>query len=214
MKKFWVLFSLFIVPLLFYLFLASGINNFSKLPIVTSQVNDITAFKTSDKESLSLKSKISVICFFGKNLLTHKTNALNLNEKIYKHFYQYNDFQMIALLPQGVATDVAQLKKELGYTTNLENWHFLYGQAADLNTFYNALQSHTTLDSLNYSPLVFIIDKDLNLRGRADDEDAPKGILYGYNATTVSPIHKKMVDDIKVLLVEYRRATKKKRNNK
>ena len=109
------------MPMLFYIFLISGTNNFSKLAIVTPQVNDITAFKTSDNKSLSLKGKISVVCFLGKDLLSRKTNALNLNEKIYKHFYQYKNFQMIALLPQGVATDVALLKNELGYTTNLEN---------------------------------------------------------------------------------------------
>ncbi len=199
------------MPMLFYIFLISGTNNFSKLAIVTPQVNDITAFKTSDNKSLSLKGKISVVCFLGKDLLSRKTNALNLNEKIYKHFYQYKNFQMIALLPQGVATDVALLKNELGYTTNLENWHFLYGQTAELNSFYNALKSNTALDSLNYSPLSFIIDKDLNLRGRNDDEDITNGILYGYDAETVSTIHKKMVDDIKVLLAEYRRAIKEKK---
>ena len=197
--------------MLFYIFLISVTNNFSKLAIVTPQVNDITAFKTSDNKSLSLKGKISVVCFLGKDLLSRKTNALNLNEKIYKHFYQYKNFQMIALLPQGVATDVALLKNELGYTTNLENWHFLYGQTAELNSFYNALKSNTALDSLNYSPLSFIIDKDLNLRGRNDDEDITNGILYGYDAETVSTIHKKMVDDIKVLLAEYRRAIKEKK---
>ena len=199
------------MPMLFYIFLISVTNNFSKLAIVTPQVNDITAFKTSDNKSLSLKGKISVVCFLGKDLLSRKTNALNLNEKIYKHFYQYKNFQMIALLPQGVATDVALLKNELGYTTNLENWHFLYGQTAELNSFYNALKSNTALDSLNYSPLSFIIDKDLNLRGRNDDEDITNGILYGYDAETVSTIHKKMVDDIKVLLAEYRRAIKEKK---
>lgn len=208
MKKFWIFFALFIVPLLFYLLLTSGINNFSKLPIVTNQVNDITKFYTPDKEKMSLKGKITVLCFLGDSLLEHKTNALNLNEKIYKHFYQYKDFQMIALLPLGKEADVEQLKKELGVTTNLVNWHFLFGQADELQAFYKSLQSQTKLDHLQYSPLSFIVDKDQNLRGRTDDKDSQKGILYGYDASIVSPIHQKMVDDLKVLLAEYRKAKK------
>jgi len=208
MKKFWVLFALFIVPLIFYLLLTTGINNFSKLPVVTPNINDISAFSTSNNEQLTLKSKISVLCFLGDSLLERKTNALNLNEKIYKHFYQYKDFQMIALLPIGVEHKVEQLKKELGYTTNLENWHFLFGSADDLNTFNNSLKSQTNLDHLNYSPLSFIVDKDQNLRGRTDDDKAKNGLLYGYDASIVSPIHQKMVDDIKVLLAEYRKTKK------
>jgi hypothetical protein len=208
MKKFWVLFALFIVPLIFYLLLTTGINNFSKLPIVTSKINDISAFSTSDKKQLTLNGKISVICFLGDSLLERKTNALNLNEKIYKHFYQYKDFQMIALLPFGAEPKTEQLKKELGYTTNLENWYFLFGSADDLQIFYLSLQSQTNLDKLNYSPLSFIVDKDRNLRGRTDDEDSKNSLLYGYDASIVSPIHQKMVDDIKVLLAEYRKAKK------
>ena len=214
MKKFWILLALFIGPLFFYLLLTTGTNNFSKLPIVVKKVNGIEDFRTASNDTLSLHNKITVVAFFGKDLLYRKTNALNINEKIYKHFYQYNDFQMVALLPIGVEADVNQLKKELGFTTNLENWHFLYGTPAALNTFYEALQTPTHLDSLSYSPLVFVIDKARNLRGRLDDDDEPEGILYGYDASTVSPIHKKMVDDIKVLLVEYRRSKKVKRDKK
>lgn len=208
MKKFWILFALFIVPLLFYLLLTSGINNFSKLPIVTNQVNDITEFSSSDNEKMSLKGKITVLCFLGDSLLNRKTNALNLNEKIYKHFYQYKDFQMIALLPFGTEAAAEQLKKELGFTTNIENWHFLFGQTNELDAFYKSLQSQTELDNLHYSPLSFMVDKDQNLRGRTDDIDNKDGILFGYDASIVSPIHQKMVDDLKVLLAEYRKSKK------
>jgi hypothetical protein len=34
-------------------------------------------------------------------------------------------------------------------------------------------------------------------------------MLYGYNAEDVAPIHQKMVDDVKVVLAEYRLALKK-----
>jgi len=211
MKKFWILFALFIGPLLFYLFLASGINNFYKLSVITKQVEDVSHFKSEDGTRFSLKNNITVVCFFGKNLLNRKTNALNLNEKIYKRFYQYSDFQMIAVVPNNSEEDVKQLKKELGVTTDLVKWHFLYGSPSEIERFFKSFKTNASLNDSSYSPLAFIIDKSGNLRGRDDDDDSPNGILYGYDASIVSPIHKKMVDDVKVLLAEYRRAVKEKK---
>ncbi len=57
------------------------------------------------------------------------------------------------------------------------------------------------------SSYVFIIDKDKKLRGRNDDEDI--GVLYGFDARSVSEINKKMIDDVKVILAEYRLALKR-----
>ena len=54
---------------------------------------------------------------------------------------------------------------------------------------------------------MFIIDRYLNLRGRDDDEDIGK--LYGFNAESVAEINNKMVDDVKIILAEYRLALKK-----
>ena len=57
------------------------------------------------------------------------------------------------------------------------------------------------------SPYVFIIDKNRALRGRTQDKDLDT--LWGVNAQSVAQIHKKMVDDVKVILAEYRLALKK-----
>jgi hypothetical protein len=119
-----VLSILFFGPLLFYLFLLTGTNNFAKLPVVTGNVEDVTDFSSED--SVSLKNNISILCFLGSDLLQHKTNALNLNEKIYKHFYGFKGFQFVVVLPEGSEEDAAQLKKELGATYNVDKWHFLF----------------------------------------------------------------------------------------
>jgi hypothetical protein len=57
--------------------------------------------------------------------------------------------------------------------------------------------------------LVYIIDKEGNLRGRDDDEDNLNGRMFGYNSSSVAEINNKMVDDVKVILAEYRLALKK-----
>ena len=45
-KKFLVLGILFIFPLVIYLFFASGINNFARLPILTEEVSEIKNWST------------------------------------------------------------------------------------------------------------------------------------------------------------------------
>jgi len=202
-----VLSILFFGPLLFYLFLLTGTNNFAKLPVLTPEISDVKDF--SSKDSVSLKNNISVLCFLGSDLLKHKTNALNLNEKIYKHFYGFNGFQFVVVLPKGSERDAEQLKKELGATYNVDKWHFVFGEVAQVKEMFDSLNSTYTLDDYSYSPYAFIVDRELNLRGRNDEEAAEDGLLYGYNAESVATVHQEMVDDVKVVMAEYRLALKK-----
>jgi len=208
-KKIWVLIVLFIAPLVFYIFLLTGTNNFAKLPVVTENIGNVSHFKTQDSTFISLEGKISILCFLGNDLQAVKNNALNLNEKIYKHFYKFRDFQFVVVLPEGTQSQAIELNKELGAITDMQKWNFVFGSAEDISDFFGSLQTTYTLNSKSYSPYAFIVDKDKHLRGRLNDEDAENGISYGYNAETVAPIHSKMVDDVKVLIAEYRLALKK-----
>ena len=202
-----VLSILFFGPLLFYLLLLTGTNNFAKLPILTTNVDDISHMAESD--SVKLKNNISVLCFFGSDLLNPKTNALNLNEKIYKHFYGFKGFQFIVVLPKGAEADAMQLKKELGATYNVDKWRFLFGEEDEVKKMFGSLNTIYELDSKLYTPYAFIIDKELNLRGRNDEEAKEEGLLYGYNAESVATVHQEMVDDVKVVMAETRLALKK-----
>jgi hypothetical protein len=206
-KNIWVLIILFFGPLVFYLFLLTGTNNFAQLPVLTAKVNNVS--KLSSDEEVTLDDKITILCFFGNDLLHKKTNALNLNEKIYKHFYGYKNFQFVVVLPIGAEEKAKQLKKELGATTDVDKWFFVFGTDVQVQEIFESLQTDLSLDANFYSPDAFIIDREMSLRGRNDDEEEPNGILYGYNAESVAPIHKKMVDDVKVVLAEYRLELKK-----
>ena len=208
-KKFWVLFSLFILPLVFYILLLTGTNNFAKLPILTEKVSDINHLTADDNSQLTLNGKISILCFLGDDLEKSQTNALTLNEKIYKRFHQFRDFQFIVILPYGMEEQAKELKNKIAFATDMSKWKFVFGTPDDINVVFEGLQTNYTLNSGSYSPYAFIIDKELHLRGRENDEDSVEGILYGYSAETVAPIHKKMVDDVKVMVAEYRLALKK-----
>ncbi len=205
-----ILSILFFGPLLFYLFLLTGTNNFAKLPVLTTKVDDVIGLRDeSGADSISLDGQISILCFLGREPLQHKTNALNLNEKIYKHFYGFKGFQFIVVLPEGSEEDALQLKKELGATYDVSEWHFLFGSDTEVQSFFDSLQTNISLDGNLYTQNAFIIDRDMNLRGRNEDDDMPDGLRYGYNAESISTVHQEMVDDVKVVVAEDRLALKK-----
>lgn len=205
-----ILSILFFGPLLFYIFLLTGTNNFAKLPVVTTGVDDIKEFRSdTGSDSLSLDGKISIVCLLGREPLKHKTNALNLNEKIYKHFYGFKGFQFVVVLPEGSEADAEQLNKELGATYDVSEWHFVFGSESQVRKLFESFQTNISLDQKLYTQNVFIIDRDMNLRGRSEDDEMPDGIRYGYNAESISTVHQEMVDDVKVVVAQDRLALKK-----
>ena len=207
-KKYLILSLLFFSPIFIYIFLVSGINNFAKLPILTTNVLDIENIKGNEK-GITLKDNISILGFWGGDINLRKSEALNLNQKIYKRFYQFQDFQFVFLTTKDQEKNIDNLKEELrrGVGTDLEKWNFIFTDESEIQKIYNSLSTDFELSEENSTPYVFIIDRYLNLRGRDDDEDIGK--LYGFNAESVAEINNKMVDDVKIILAEYRLALKK-----
>ncbi|SMG06911.1 hypothetical protein [Arenibacter troitsensis] len=203
MKKTLVLVTLFILPIVIYLFFASGITNFGKLATLTENVSEID-FATND---IALEGKITVLGFLGKDVDNKKGNAFNLNQKIYKRFNEFNDFQFVMVMPKGTEQGVEALKKELEQLADIGKWNFVYGDEDDINRIFRSLKTNLSLDGNLSTPYVFIVDKNRVLRGRDDDED--EGVKYGFDTSSVADLNNKMEDDIKIILAEYRMALKK-----
>ena len=200
MKKYIVLSVLFVLPLVVYLFFASGVNHFAKLPIVTNTVVDVAEF--SDEQ---FKDKITILGFLGTDVSQKKGNALNLNQKIYKRFHGFEDFQFLIVQPQGTEEECQQLVDELSRSTQVDTtgWKFVFLDPVQIQLVFDRLKTPLSLDETLGSPYVFIIDKGVALRGRDDNDNV------GYDARSVADIHNNMVDDVKVILAEYRLALKK-----
>lgn len=211
MKKFLVLGILFILPITVYIFFASGKDNFAKLPVLTPGVNELVEFRTIDGTSIEFKDHITVLGFFGKNLLENKGNAFNLAHKIYKKNRGFKDFQLVIVLPEGLQDESKELEYELNQIADTEQWKFVFGSSEAIQDVFNSLGSNYTLDSNLATSFVFIIDKDGSLRGRDDDDE---GVLYGFNASDIAEINNKMHDDIKIVLAEYRLELKKYKANR
>jgi hypothetical protein len=200
MKKYIVLAILFVFPLAVYLFFASGVNHFAKLPVLTQDVDEIAQYS-----EYQFKDRISILTFFGNKLEDKKTLALNLNQMIYKRFYQFADFQFLIALPAGTEAAAEELKSEIaGVTgTDMSRWNMVFLSEEQLKALFGSLYLPLTLDQNLSNPNVFIVDRDGNLRGRDDDD------FVGYDARSAADINNNMVDDVKVILAEYRLALKK-----
>jgi hypothetical protein len=206
MKKFFVLFVLFALPIIAYMFFASGQNNFAKLPVLTKTVMDVSEFQTLDGKPISLEDKISIVAFFGKKLENLKGNTFNLDQKILEKYYEFNDFQFIVVLPEEAREEAEKFKKEFSGISKTEKWKFIFGTPKEVKEVFESFDTPHKLKE-TYTPYVFIVDKDRNLRGRSDDEDTGK--VYGYDSRSVAELSNKMNDDVKVILAEYRLALKK-----
>jgi|TARA_B100001093_G_scaffold172215_1_gene165042 hypothetical protein len=191
-----------VLPLVAYLFFASGINNFAKLPVLTPNV-----VKLEEITKQVFNNKITILTFLGDDIGIREGDALNLNQKIYKRFYQFNDFQLISISPFGSEQNTSLLKDKLssGTNTDMVNWSFIHLSIQDINKLFLSLETNLKLDKYMGSPYAFIIDKYSSLRGR-DDSD---GIKFGYDSRSVADINNNMLDDVKIILAEYRLALKK-----
>tara|TARA_B100001146_G_scaffold224131_1_gene240915 strand:+ start:31695 stop:32345 length:651 start_codon:yes stop_codon:yes gene_type:complete len=206
-KKFAVLAVLFLLPITVYLFFASGVNNFAKLPVLTYNVAPLNSLTTLEGTAVQLEDRISVLGFFGSEVEEKKANAFNLAHKIYKKNYQFEDFQMVFLITEGQESEVAALKQRLTEIEDPIKYKFVVATPEVIEQLFQSLETQDVLSSQYSTDAVYIIDKDSNLRGRKDDEDV--GMLYGYNASDYAEINNKMSDDIKVILAEYRLELKK-----
>ncbi|AYN69594.1 hypothetical protein D1013_03935 [Euzebyella marina] len=203
MKKTAVLITLFILPIVAYLFFASGVNNFGRLPVLTDTI-DVKSLSAND---IALENKITILGFLGSDIASRRGNMFNLNQKIYKRFHEFQDFQFVMVVSEGLQDQVDDLKKEIGHLGGTEKWNFAFMTENMITELFNSLKTDITLNENQSTPFVFIVDKEAKLRGRNKDEE--DGVVFGFDTSSVAELNNKMVDDVKIILAEYRLALKK-----
>ena len=214
-RKWIILGILFLLPVIFLLFLYPSTHNYNALDIVNEDIVEIDFLNFIDNRKTNFEGNITILNFLGDKPMENITGALNLKELVYDKFKGFKKFQIISISSFNSEKSLESVKRELLKSDELKYWFFATTSDEEINKIYSSLRNQNELDSSNYTSEVYIIDKQMNQRGRIDDRDNnqienkidPFG-LYSYNSIIVSEIKKKMNDDIRILFTEYRQKRK------
>lgn len=214
-SRYVVLGVLFFLPVTFLLFLYPATHNYTPLDIVNESIQDLENFTSDSEENVLLKDHITVLGFLGTHPIEKTIAASNLKELVYDKFKGFKRFQIVIIMPKGTEEAVTALKTEISSYEDLRFWHFVFGEPQDIKRIYFSLKSKSDLTDDLSSNYVFLVDKDLNQRGRIDDrtdrELEKNKSVYGlnsYNCIEVAEIKNKMSDDLRILFTEYRQKRK------
>jgi hypothetical protein len=203
-----VLSILFFLPVAFILVMLLSKDNYNPLDIVKEGVLELPA----NKDNIQLKDHITILSFLGKKPMENSTTAFNLKELVYDKSKGFKTFQVAVLLPHSAKPEAEALLKEIRSYEDLRFWHLVYMDESDIERIYNSLKPEVKLDDNLATSMVFIIDRDLNQRGRLDDRtekeiesNKPIYSLYSYDCVEVAELKNKMAaEDMRVLFKEYR----------
>lgn len=212
MKKIFIILILFALPVTIYIIFGSAVHNFVHLPTLTEKIGTLDEFSPLEgEEELTFDNYVTVLCFYGGDLKDLRGNAFNLNEKIYKDHYIYKDFQVVVLAEDGMQEQAKNLRKELEDFTGINTikWKFGFGSDDQLQALFDNMHTNLSLNNKKATPYAFVIDKDGNLRGRKKNTKDTDKTIYGYETHSIASLNNTMVDDVNVLLAEYRFKLKK-----
>jgi hypothetical protein len=214
-KRNLILGILFFLPVIFLLFLYPAQHNYYALDIINENVSDLDGFSSDSKEIIVLDGHITVIGFLGKHPMEQVIAASNLKELVYDKFMGFKKFQVVMVMPKGTEAETESLRKEIHTYEELEYWHFVFAEGQSIERLFASIKSDANLDENLASEDVYIIDKELNQRGRIDDRsdkenetNKPVYPMVGYNSIEVAEIKNKLNDDMRILFTEYRQKRK------
>lgn len=183
-------------------------DNYNPLDVVKKNISELP----TNKDNLQLKDHITILSFLGKKPNENATVALNLKELVYDRSKGFKTFQVVVMLPHSAKTEAEKLLKEIKSYEDLRFWHLLYTDESEIKRVFNSLKSDVQLDQNLACNAVYIVDRDLNQRGRIDDrtdKEIENGVpvygLFDYDCTQVAELKNKMAaEDMRVLFKEYR----------
>lgn len=211
-KRNLILGILFFLPVFFVLILSLSKDNYNTLDIVKEGVVELP----KNNKNLTLKDHITVLAFLGNKPLEKVIAASNLKELVYDKFKGFKKFQIVVLVNESAKEEAQELFREIATYEDLRFWHFIYANDYEILSTFKGLKSDIELDENLSTDDVFIIDTDLNQRGRLDDrtdneivKDKPVYGLYSYDCIEVAILKNKMgSEDLRVLFTEYRQKRK------
>ena len=219
-SKITLLFLLLVLPAMMYFYLTRGYNNFIKLEIIGEADYTIGDFSFINQDSIiitrdSLLGSIYVANFFFTSCpticptMTRNMSYLQDKLSVYPNIRflshtvdPYND------TPEKLSNYV-RLMQQKNVSIDLTNWDFVTGDKDKLyesaaNYFVNASVDSLAPGGFLHSEYFILIDKQGRVRSGIDINGNVVGAYDGTNEVQM----KELINDINVLMAEYKRPLK------
>ena len=214
------LFLIFALPILVYFYTTRGYNTFSKLDVIGQAEHKIPpfAFVNQDNDTIvndSLNGNIYIANFFFTScpticpVMTKNMAYVQRKLQVYPNIrFLSHTVDPINDTPERML-DYVNLLKSKNVNINLANWDFVTGDKNELYQIASSYFVNVSPDSLApggflHSEYFVIIDKEGRVRSGIDKNNNVVGVYDGTNDAQM----KDLINDIKVLLAEYKRPTK------
>ncbi len=220
LEKITLLFLLLVLPAIMYFYLTKGYNNFIKLEIIGEvdySIDDFS-FINQDNDTItkdSLTGSIYVANFFFTScpsicpIMTRNMSYLQDKLSVFPNIrFLSHTVDPVNDTPDKLKSYV-NLMQQKNININLSNWDFVTGDKDKLyqsaaNYFVNASVDSLAPGGFLHSEYFILIDKQGRVRSGIDKNGNAVGAYDGTNEVQM----KDLINDINVLMAEYKRPLK------
>jgi protein SCO1/2 len=220
LEKITLLFLLLVLPAIMYFYLTKGYNNFIKLEVIGEvdySIDDFS-FINQDNETItkdSLTGSIYVANFFFTScpsicpIMTRNMSYLQDKLSVFPNIrFLSHTVDPVNDTPDKLKSYVNVMQQK-NININLSNWDFVTGDKDKLyesaaNYFVNASVDSLAPGGFLHSEYFILIDKQGRVRSGIDKNGNAVGAYDGTNEVQM----KDLINDINVLMAEYKRPLK------
>ena len=220
LEKITLLFLLLVLPAIMYFYLTKGYNNFIKLEVIGEvdySIDDFS-FVNQDNDTItkdSLTGSIYVANFFFTScpsicpIMTRNMSYLQDKLSVFPNIrFLSHTVDPVNDTPDKLKSYVS-LMQQKNININLSNWDFVTGDKDKLyqsaaNYFVNASVDSLAPGGFLHSEYFILIDKQGRVRSGIDKNGNAVGAYDGTNEVQM----KDLINDINVLMAEYKRPLK------
>ena len=221
-----ILFLLLVLPPMVYFYVTRGFNTFIKLEVIGQANHKIADFSFINQNNEvvindSLSGNIYIANFFFTScpticpVMTKNMAYVQSKLSVYpKIKFLSHTVDPIRDTPERMLNYVNNLKAK-NVNISLSNWDFVTGDKEELYAIAQSYFVNVSMDSLApggflHSEYFILIDKEGRVRSGIDQNNNVVGVYDGTNDAQM----KDLVNDVKVLMAEYKRPIKEKENEK
>lgn len=215
-----ILFFILVLPSIIYFYVTKGYNNFIQLEVVGQEGHVIPDFSFINQNNEvvvndSLNGNIYIANFFFTSCPTICPIMTKNMAYVQDQLSVYPNIKFLSHTvdpandtPARMLSYVENMKRK-NVNIKLSNWDFLTGRKEELYKIANYYFVNVSPDSLApggflHSEYFVLIDKEGRIRSGVDQNNNVVGVYDGTNEAQM----KDLINDVKVLMAEYKRPTK------